>query len=423
MREKTLEYLNQAEQALAENDPQGAARCLRFASQDSGLQGEGVAFEGLLTSLVQIGQQMQLAELEQKAQGALSGAPQALYDLGYQLIELGLPRVAVPVLQRLNAGLPGKKAVVSELACALERSGRHGEAKELLAATPAILEDFWMRYLLVFNAFCAGDIETARAHLPQLKAGEMNQVAAGARVQAMSDRARSLGRAPVDLRDWQYVLNGTLLIHLSPFGYDEGMSGRYAYGGDSVVSIRRDLERLVSLLEAQGQRPKQVYFLPERGSRILAGALAERLEVPLVAWSAEESTEGLVAVYACSDLSSEHQAALSEGMNPLFARVLHWTDPPGVVPEYTGLLAQTWVAPWGEGLRIEEGKTVQKPASTEPGAHWIQEILGTDPTAEASTDDIAPRDTLAELLAFGRLATGGPSDMFQEGPIRSSRFA
>ena len=53
-------------------------------------------------------------------------------------------------------------------------------------------------------------------------------------------------------------------------------------------------------------------------------------------------------------------------MNPIFARVLHWTDPPGVVPEYTGLLAQTWVAPWGEGLRIEEGKTVQKPASTEP---------------------------------------------------------
>ncbi len=422
MREKTTEYLSQAAQALSENDPQGAARWLRFASQDPALQGDEQAFEGLLTSVAGIGGQMQMADLEQKAQGALSGSPQALYDLGYQLIEVGLPKVAVPVLQRLNEGLPGKKAVVSELACALERSGRHGEAKELLATSPAILEDFWMRYLLVFNAFCAGDIETARAHLPQLKSGEMNQVAAGARVQAMSDRARSLEGEPVDLRDWQYILNGTLLIHLSPFGFNEGMSGRYAYGGDSVVSIRRDLDRLIGLLDAQGKRPKVVYSLPEQGSRIVAGALARALSVPVVPWSEHDSREGLVAVYALKDLP-EQQKQLSEGMNSLFARVLHWTDPPGVVPEYTGLLAQTWVAPWGEGLRIEEGKTVQKPASREPDAHWIQEILGADPTDEASEgEEIAPRDTLAELLAFGARAIGSPSDMFEEGPIRSSRF-
>jgi hypothetical protein len=250
----------------------------------------------------------------------------------------------------------------------------------------------------------------------------MNQVAAGARVQAMSDRARSLEGAPVDLREWQYVLNGTLLIHLSPFGSNEGMSGRYAYGGDSVVSIRRDLDRLIALLDAQGKRPQVIYSLPEQGSRIVAGALAEALSVPVVPWSADDSREGLVAVYALKDLP-EHQKQLSEGMNSLFARVLHWTDPPGVVPEYTGLLAQTWVAPWGEGLRIEEGETVQKPASTEPDAHWIQEILGADPTDEASdSEEIAPRDTLAELLAFGTRAIGSPSDMFEEGPIRSSRF-
>ena len=122
MREKTTEYLSQAAQALSEQDPQGAARWLRFASQDPALQGDESAFAELLTSVAGIGGQMQMADLEQKAQGALSGSPQALYDLGYQLIEVGLPKVAVPVLQRLNEGLPGKKAVVSELACALERS-------------------------------------------------------------------------------------------------------------------------------------------------------------------------------------------------------------------------------------------------------------------------------------------------------------
>lgn len=419
MHEKTAEYLSQAAQALAERDPQGAARWLRFASQDSALAGHDAAFSGLVTSLVEIGTQMQLEELTQRAESARSGAPQTLYDLGYQLIEVGLPKVAVPVLQRLNAGVPGQKAVVSELSCALERSGRHREAAELLAATPAILSDFWMRYLLVFNAFCAGDLATGRIHLSQLKAAEMPQVAARARVQGISDRARSLEENPVNLRDWQYILNGTVLLHLSPVGFGEGMSGRYAYGGDSVPAIHRDLQRLVAVLDAQGRRPKAVLALPERGSRVVAGALAQLLSLPVRPWS--EQAEGLVAAYALQDVNPAILKGLSEGMNSVFARVLCWTDPPGLVPEYTGLLAQTWVAPWGEGLRVVEGNTVQRPASTEPDSHWTQQIVAVDP-ADEDTEEVAPRDSLAELVAFGRRATGSPSDLFEEGPIRSSRF-
>jgi hypothetical protein len=336
--------------------------------------------------------------------------------LGYQLIEVGLPKVAVPVLQRLNALLPGQEPVVSELACAYERAGRHGEAKDLMVASPALLQDYWMRYVLVFNAFCAGDLQTALAHLRELKGREMNQVSARIRVQAMADRARSLDREPLDLRDWQYIINGTLLLHLSPFGYDEGMSGRYAYGGDSAVAILRDLRRLTALLKAQGQLPKVVYFLPERGSRIVAGALAGLLKVPVQPW--DVSGDGLVVAYALQDVAPELLQQVSTGLSPVAARVLHWTDPPGLVPEYTGLLAQTWIAPWGEGLQVVDGQTVQRPASTEPDAHWIKEIL----EADSADEDCAPRDSLQELLAFSGLSQTPPSDMFLEGPIRSSRF-
>jgi len=37
-----------------------------------------------------------------------------------------------------------------------------------------------------------------------------------------------------DLRGWHYVLTGGILASLSPYGFDDGMTGRWAYLSDSV---------------------------------------------------------------------------------------------------------------------------------------------------------------------------------------------
>ncbi|MBO7941494.1 hypothetical protein JTP77_037185, partial [Streptomyces sp. S9] len=78
-----------------------------------------------------------------------------------------------------------------------------------------------------------------------------------------------------DLRGWQFVLGGTILGTLSPYGFDAGMAGRYAWLQDSPEQCLRGLLRLKAVLEAAGTRPASVSLLPDRGSRILGLAAAE----------------------------------------------------------------------------------------------------------------------------------------------------
>jgi hypothetical protein len=40
-----------------------------------------------------------------------------------------------------------------------------------------------------------------------------------------------------DLRGWHYVLTGGVLGSLSPYGFDVGMTGRWAYVSDSVEAV------------------------------------------------------------------------------------------------------------------------------------------------------------------------------------------
>nr|WSX48614.1 hypothetical protein OG409_06435 [Streptomyces sp. NBC_00974] len=62
---------------------------------------------------------------------------------------------------------------------------------------------------------------------------------------------------------------------LSPYGYDAGMTGRYAYYGDSHDACRRGLARLRLALDATGRRPASVSLLPGRSDRILGPAAAD----------------------------------------------------------------------------------------------------------------------------------------------------
>lgn len=52
-------------------------------------------------------------------------------------------------------------------------------------------------------------------------------------------RAHALAEAGVDIGElaltaWHAILDGTLLLHESPYGHDDPMHGRYAYVSDSA---------------------------------------------------------------------------------------------------------------------------------------------------------------------------------------------
>src|SRR5215217_6975782 len=157
----------------------------------------------------------------------------SLYDLGYALIEQSLHDVASGVLGRANALRPGTEPIVTELVVALEHTGQNAAALDVLRSSGLVYKSPVCTYLLGFNALMTTDVETARAALRRIEGvGDTNIAAMAQTLREFIARAEAVRGATaldtIDLRGWHFVVTGGLLLHLSPFGFDEGMRGRYA---------------------------------------------------------------------------------------------------------------------------------------------------------------------------------------------------
>ncbi|MBX2797791.1 MAG: hypothetical protein KTR31_08990 [Myxococcales bacterium] len=420
------EHAATAQQLLHEGDPQGAAKQLRLGWQAEGLDQDADRMRTFVRIVRSLGEHMALAELADAAARTLADPePQALFDLGFQLVDVGLPGPAIPVLRWLDRLAPGSPGVVTELAVAYERTERHSAAQALLLANPTLLQgDFWLRYLLCFNALSAADLPTARSWADRLAPEEGDSHMARAALRMHDMLARSQAAEPLtplddrDLRGWHFVMNGSVLLHLSPYGFDEGMRGRYAFTQDSEGAVLRDLRRLQQVLVAADAVPTALLPLPDRSSQIVAHTLSRLLEVPVadLADLAESRPEALVVAYDTDPFDDADllSAAVAAGC-PIVARGARWTGPPALVPRYVGLLFQMLVAPWEERLVLDDdGQSTRQAPSEEPTEVWVQRIL--DAQISDTADDL---DAVLALLALG----GSPGDLWYTGPVRSNRFS
>lgn len=280
--------------------------------------------------------------------------PDRLYDLGYALIDAGAPDVAASVLWRCLALVEGSEEVVCELASALESALAYGDAFAILGDHAALRAgSFLCRYLYAFNAAMAGRLDAAREALPTLAPGSEDEEGMAQAIATVIARADQVaGACPLDARDlrgWHYVLNGTLLAHQSPYGFDEPMHGRYAWLADSLPRIAWGLDRLGQLV--RGLELPCVYAPPGRGHEIIARAAAARLGLPLAPWPAVGvPAPGLVVMYDLADLAPAdvERIAPRRPAQVVFAHASPWTYDSPVAPDVTTLLYQTLVPPWGE---------------------------------------------------------------------------
>ncbi|MFF8726843.1 tetratricopeptide repeat protein [Streptomyces sp. NPDC015171] len=426
--------LRTAWEALDAGDVPGALRQVRAAGEDQPL-GE--------VALV-VGRAAGSAGFDDlaAASAALTAAPEeprALYDFGYACVERGVPALAIPALREALRRSDGALPVLRELVSAYEDESRHREAMTELARHENRLQDWPDRYLLVFNAVLAGDLDLARRqHALLSEPADARWQPARERQNRMLARAADAERAgPLDLSDlrgWQFVLGGTVLGTLSPHGFDAGMNGRYAWLQDTPELCLRGLLRLRALLSATGVRPRSVSLLPDRDSRILGLAAAEVLGLPAEPF-APGRADTVVVAYDLDGLAA-HEGG-PELTGELFERapgqVLHahascWTDPPAVTPDSTALLHQSVVAPWGEQLRQgADGGVERGPADDRPEAEIAAGITAADPSADPG-DGAGPADGDAEFTAFatavaGTWLHGDRARVRSTGPVPSSRFA
>lgn len=425
-----------AEQHLEQGDPQQALRALlpAFPFPD----GEAPALLEALALLARIGREMGDVELPALIEACQLAADDSdrWYDVGYHMLEVGLERYAPAVLAEALRLAPGSQKVVSELACALERSQAFGAARGVLRAHPELLEaSFNLRYLLAFNAVMDGDLlepATLLSDLREAASGEREQFML-ARIEGLLERAQLLeGVSPLDaddLRGWHWVITGSLLTQRSPHG-PEVMHGRYAWLQDSGGLCRLGLDRLAAVLDAWGWRPPRVIGLPERGGQILAHAAAARLGLPLEPWP-EGGPQG-PALLVGYDLRELEGPAL----RPLVTRPpgqllwVHgtcWTEHFPIAPDLTTVLHQTLAPLWESGMIVnaDTGTVGRSEVDERPDHVLAAELLEAEPRAE--DDDPADREHLlavARATGCAHLQAGGRREaMWFGSPVGGNFFA
>lgn len=431
-RPKTPELLK-AWEALDEGDIPGALRELRHGSDDLPL--------GEVALVVARAAGAAGFDDLHAAATALSAHPdkaQALYDFGYACIERGVPYLAIPALREALNQAQGSAAVLRELVSAYEREGRHREAVDVLAARESDLADWPDRYLLVFNALMAGDLALARRqHVLLADPDEAMWLPAQARQRRMLERAASAEEVSsldfTDLRGWQYIIGGTVLGTLSPYGFDAGMAGRYAWLQDSHGQCLRGLLRLKAVLGAAGMSPTSVSLLPDRSSRILGLAAGEVLRLPTEPFAPGRS-DTVVVAYDLNEVAGAEQGP--DILGGLFERapgqVLHehasnWTDPPVVTADSVTLLHQSVTAPWEGQLRADDDGNVERSSPDDrPEEEIAAQIVAADPSADEG-DGETPADPVERLAEFatavrGSWLRGDRAGLTSSGPVSSSRF-
>jgi hypothetical protein len=256
-------------------------------------------------------------------------------------------------------------------------------------------------------------------------------VPARQRIDAMLRRVDAVSEPLTDrsLRAWHYVLNGSVLGSISPYGYDQGMNGRFAYLQDNLDGCRRTLTRLGTALCNAGWAPATVSTLPDRSSRILGLAAALVLGLPARSWQAGR-TDTVVVAYDLREVDPEvlpQLCARTDG-TVLVEHATCWTAPPPIAADFTGLLHQTVVPPWGERLMAPPGREPYRaPADERPAEEIAAEIA--DAARSGGWVEIAPGDGDAEFAAFvAGLGQAWPlrgerrDRLWSPGPVRSAFF-
>ncbi|MFD0665266.1 tetratricopeptide repeat protein [Thermocatellispora tengchongensis] len=320
--------LRKARELAEAGDVGGLMRHLRFTAVRLAI-GDTAPLVGRAAEL------MGFTDLVEAAAGVAErpGHPQALYAYGYACIERGVAFLAIPALRAALAGEPGSLGILRELVAGLEDEHRHGEAVAVLAEHEADLPPWPDRYLLAYNALMAGDLDRAAAESAGLPVPDDERwLPARDRLARMVERARAAQAVgPLDdrdLRGWHFALSGGVLATLSPYGFDQGMTGRYAYLSDDFGACLRGLLRLRTILEAAGRSPRAVALLPGRGDHALGLAAAQVLGLPGEPF-APGRTDTVVVAYDLNEADGDVLEALFERLpgQVLYEHATCWTDP------------------------------------------------------------------------------------------------
>ena len=369
--------------------------------------------------------------------------PDALFQAGYQLIDVGLPEHAVAPLATALAITPDAQTAL-ELIAALEAAESYEQIVTLFTTGYPWAQDLGHPAVGLFAhaAAMSGNMELVRTLWPKVPPDEAGWGLLQDAIERLHryDAVKRAGRpsGEDDLRAWDAVLYGTLVLT----AHDRPMNGRDGVIWDDSASFKAALGVFRETLDRAGRQPRWVQFVPDRDSVVLAHVLARLLPdvgapVPL---GTDVAGESIVAAFSWSDADQGMIMSDSGESAILFGYWMDWTRNQGA-PHVVAVQAEMVYPAWGERLRLVPPGDPQPEIETVPADDRdpdviAVEILGT--SGRPAIDDLFPEgeaasnddwQDAAEILAamltadapFG-LLNGGFRRYHPGGPVKSDRF-
>ncbi|CAH0035143.1 unnamed protein product [Clonostachys rhizophaga] len=355
----------------------------------------------------------------------------ALFVLGMSMMGQEQYDIAATMLTRAVACDPDSSHYRAKAIAALERSGNFTDALHYLEAS----SDEWKESLLgiyqkAWFSVRTGDLSVAHEVNDRLQEGCKHTqdavcLSAAARINTVVCHEK-------DTRGWNYILNGGILLHLSPYG-KEVMNGRYAYVRDTELLCNEAILKLHAVLRQQNIRIPKVFVLADAKSQILALALGRTLGCEMTAWPDGGTDEpGLVPVYDLEELSDVVFSSLARDAPGqfLWVHTVRWADhtPRIYAADFVTYLQQAYSSPWDTRVRVGDSTGVAG-----SGVDLRTADLGVlanrivDAESDSTSWDDEPEIlALADAISFGQSQPVGAvrrRDMQWPGsPVHSNRF-
>jgi len=370
---------------------------------------------------------------------------QAVLDLALNLYEQKQHGLALTLLFHLEVEMSADPNFIAEISVNLENLMLHKDAAEFLKKHQYQHSDsFFINYLLCFNLIMSGQWKDTRLDINALNklVDDENDQYKMEVIQGFLSRTKALaGSNKMDLKDlsaWHTAINGGALLNISPYGFNEGMNGRYAMIQDSYELCMTSILKVEKLLIGTEKNITTVAFFPDRSSEVLATAAGLHLGLPTIPLT-KAGDNTLVVVYSTQVQMSEEQLIFFRDHRPnqvFWEHASNWLSPFPFCPDISSYLCQFNTAPWEEKNSIDpkSRETIKVSADKAKASELAKKILACssqknilnpkDIKGQKSTEDIIlANKKLPETFLPGLLRKTGLRHQFHKGsPVTSSYF-
>lgn len=340
----------------------------------------------------------------------------ALYQLGFELINAQYPDLGSAVLSYALRQSPQDLRILYELTASLEMQGLYEVALKYLKDSNT--DAFLARYLMAFNTLMTGDITESKKITATLRANSESSNQMLKRLHNIFARAEAVdGVTPLDKSDyrgWHFILTGGLLLHLPD--PTENNYGQYEYLEDSESLCKEGIYRLCSIFDVWKMHIPRILSFNNPESQRLGLAFSDTLGIPEKKVVTPKEA-GLFVIYDYSNVIPEVIDTISKYKigQQIYCHASQFTREYKVAPDFTNLMYSSIISPWDRHIIFPRRPELPTSAPTESNEQLAKRIVESD-IRKSNLNDL---QKLLDLAEAGKSFAAGS---MKEGATREKQW-